>query len=303
MRPTSNQMDFEKVLEHYSKKEVKEEILSFSKSRWVAIHCQKKDKKNRNLMFRYEKDGHPLVVEDANDVEAIVKSLKIFSPRTFYSSVLRFNRILLEDDVKNLSNAIAAMPTWDIDLEKGDWKLAIVAAKLILKTLESENISKSIILKWSGKGMHVHINDNAFSSEIYEKIHPLDLAYSFTEFVIRKIKRDLPGGVRVDNEIDPQRVFTAPLSLHRNLDRVAVVIERNSLDSFNLSWVSVDGYIHFNGWKTFEKGEADDLAKKAFSEIGGYPSQRKIVSRKDLGKDISDKIRTLEKKLKDEGYL
>lgn len=300
---TSRQVNFEKVLEHYSKKEVKEEIFSFSKNRWVAVHCQKKDKKNRNLMFRYKKDGHPLVIDDPNDIEAIMKSLKIFLPRTFYSSVLRFNRILLEEDVREPSNAIAAIPTWDIDLEKDDWRLAISAAKLILKALESENVSKSVIFKWSGEGMHVHINDNAFSSEIYERIHPLDLAYSVTEYIIRKIKKDLPVGVRVDNEIDPQRVFTAPLSLHRSLDRVAVVIERNSLDSFNLSWVNIDGYTHFSGWKIFEKGEADDLARKAFSEVGGYPSSRKVVSRRDLGKDISDKIKELEKKLKDEGYL
>lgn len=303
MKSTSEQTNFEKVLEHYSKKEVKEEIVSFSKNRWVAVHCQKKDKKNRNLMFRYKKDGRPLVVNAPNDIEAIMKSLRIFLPRTFYSSMLRFNRILFEEDVRNLSNATAAMPTWDIDLEKDDWKLVIFVAKLILKALESENVSKSVIFKWSGEGMHVHINDSAFSSEIYEKIHPLDLAYSVTEYIIRKIRKDLPIGVRVDNEIDPQRVFTAPLSLHRNLDRVAVVIERNSLDSFNLSWVSIDSYIHFNGWKNFEKGEADDLAKKAFLEIGGYPSSHKVVRKKDLGKDISDKLKEIEKKLRDEGYL
>lgn len=297
------QSDFEKVLKHYSKKEVKEEIFSFSRNRWVAIHCQRKDKKNRNLMFRYKKGGAPLAIENPNDIEAIIKTLKIFFPRTFYSSVLRFNRVLLKEDVRDLSNATAAMPTWDIDLEKDDWKLAVFAAKLILKVLESENVSKSVILKWSGEGMHIHINDNAFSSEIYEKIHPLDLAYSITEYVIRKIKNDLPVGVRVDNEIDPQRVFTAPLSLHRNLDRVAVVIERNSIDSFDLSWVSIDGYIHFSGWKNFEKGEADDLAKKAFSEVGGYPSSYKVVSRKNLGEDISNKIKEIEKKLRDEGYL
>ncbi|MGC9202325.1 MAG: hypothetical protein ACP5HX_06620 [Thermoproteota archaeon] len=303
MTSPPKQIGFEKVVEHYSKKEVREEIFSFSKNRWVAIHCQRRDKKNRNLMFRYKKDGHPLTIGDPDDIEAIMKSLKIFFPRTFYSSVLRFNRVLLEEDVKDLSNATAAMPTWDIDLEKDDWKLAVFAAKLILKALESENVSKSVILKWSGEGMHVHINDNAFSSEIYKKIHPLDLAYSITEYIIRKIRKDLPIGVRVDNEIDPQRVFTAPLSLHRNLDRVAVVIERNSLDSFNLSWVSIDSYIHFSGWKDFEKGEADDLAKKAFLEIGGYPSSRKVAPRRDLGEDISDKIKEIEKKLKDDGYL
>jgi hypothetical protein len=254
-------------------------------------------------MFRYSKDGKPLVVEAPNDVSKILENLKIFYPRTFYSSVLCFSKVSTGEDIKDLSNAISAMPTWDIDLEKNDWKLAISAAKLVLKAIESENISRSIILKWSGEGMHVHINDNAFSTEVYEKIHPLDLAYSITEYVIRKIRKDLPIGVRVDNEIDPQRVFTAPLSLHRTLDRVAVVIEKNSLDSFNLSWVDVNSYIHFNNWKIFERGEADDLARKAFSEIGGYPSSRKIVTKKDVGKDISNKIKEIEKRLRDEGYI
>ncbi|MGB9895915.1 MAG: hypothetical protein ACPLN2_08475, partial [Thermoproteota archaeon] len=118
MTSPPKQIGFEKVVEHYSKKEVREEIFSFSKNRWVAIHCQRRDKKNRNLMFRYKKNGHPLTIGDPDDIEAIMKSLKIFFPRTFYSSVLRFNRVLLEEDVKDLSNATAAMPTWDIDLEK-----------------------------------------------------------------------------------------------------------------------------------------------------------------------------------------
>jgi len=34
-------MNWEKVLEHYSKPEVRKEIIEYCKKRWIAVHCEK----------------------------------------------------------------------------------------------------------------------------------------------------------------------------------------------------------------------------------------------------------------------
>jgi len=294
---------YEKIIEHYKREEVRKEILKFSDGRWIAIHCELKDKSGRNLMFRYRKDGTPLTIRNSEDVLEILNAFKKMRPRTFYASAIKYSKIKEKEDVKNLDNSISSMPTWDIDLEKKDWRLAVNAAKLIRKVLESEGITRSIMFKWSGEGMHVHINEKAFSDEVFKRINPLDLAYSVTEYIIKKIRYDVPSGVRVDNEIDPQRVFTIPLSIHRSLNRVSVMISPDNLDSFDISWVNIDNYVHYKEWDKFEKGEADDLVEKAYKEIGGYPYTRSTQRRKEIGKEITDKIKEIEEKLKREGYL
>ena len=71
--------------------------------------------------------------------------------------------------------------------------------------------------------------------------------------------------------MDPQRVFTAPLSLHRYLDVVCVPFKPEDLDSFSWSWTDPNKPTYNPRWRTYVEGEADKLALKALKYRGGYP--------------------------------
>ncbi len=148
-------------------------------------------------------------------------------------------------------------------------------------------VLETSLRKWSGRGAHIHIHPNAFSPELYSRIDPLDVAYSVTEYVLRKVT--VIEGVKVENKIDLGRVFTTPLSIHRELDRVAVCIDLDKLEEFDLSWTEIDNFRHSSSWRRYEVGEADELADKAFTEVGPYiyKARRKRVH-KPLDKQIID---------------
>lgn len=82
-------------------------------------------------------------------------------------------------------------------------------------------------------------------------------------------------GMRVENKIDPGRVFTCPLSLHRTLDVVCVCMKPKEPEEFSPGWIRPEKFRHNMDWRNFKKGEADKLALRAFEIIGSYPIYRK----------------------------
>jgi len=96
----------------------------------------------------------------------------------------------------------------------------------------------------------------------------------------RFLVREGSEGLRVDNEIDPQRLFTCPLSLHKELNKVCVCTDSNDLDNFMPEWADLDGYRHFDGWNEHVVGEADELAWKAYETIGPCPSMPRLRRRR-----------------------
>ena len=94
---------------------------------------------------------------------------------------------------------------------------------------------KSVFFRWSGRGAHIQVNANAFSEEIRRRIDPLDIAYSITEYVINRLKPE--DGVKVENKIYIQRVFTVPLSLHRIVDRIAICLKPDKIEDFHPEWL------------------------------------------------------------------
>jgi hypothetical protein len=52
---------------------------------------------------------------------------------------------------------IYASPIWDIDSSPEYWEITIKIAEIILNSLEKEGIDKSVFLKWSGRGCHIHL--------------------------------------------------------------------------------------------------------------------------------------------------
>lgn len=118
--------------------------------------------------------------------------------------------------------------------------------------LEKNGVVKSVYVKWSGNGCHVHVNEKALSEELTKRISPLDAAYAMVEYTNAKLQntfyRIVEGEkavkLKIENKMDPQRVFSCPLTLHRELAKVCVCIDPDSLDSFTPDWTRIEDYRH-----------------------------------------------------------
>ncbi|MEN2974244.1 MAG: hypothetical protein ABDH32_01545 [Candidatus Caldarchaeales archaeon] len=284
------------IFKHYMKEEVLSEISSFSSGRWIGVHCSKFDKNGVQLMFRYfPGTGKPLKIVSKEDLRKLLKILERFSPRTFYASINIYENLESEEDVHDRENIVASTPTWDIDPLKNDYRQVVKAVEELISILDRFGISKSLIVKWSGRGAHLHIHPNAFSPELYRKIHPLDIAYSTTEYILNMMSGY--SYVKIENRIDLGRVFTAPLSIHRRLDRVVVCINPDEIREFDLSWTEIDKFRHYSSWGEYSVGEGDELGERAFKEVGPYtyvgrkkrihkPLDRQILETFDRFKDV-----------------
>jgi len=254
--------------EHYGRTEVKREIAEYCRNRWVAIHCEAFGGNGMRMMIRYDK-GKPLMINSESEVKGLIDRYIKYRPRAFYATAHIYSRIKIREDVLDRSNIVYSSPVWDIDSKDGDWRKVVRKAQEIISLLEHFRLSRSVFVKWSGHGAHVHINPFCFSADVRKRIEPIDIAYSITNFIANRLEPT--EGLVVESRIDIQRVFTTPLSLHRTLDRVAVCLPPERLEDFEISWTEPASYVHFpDSWRRFSDGEGDDLAERAFASIGPY---------------------------------
>ena len=266
--------------EHYSKREVLEEIARFARGRWVGVHCVEKDSKGNRLMVRYV-DRRPIVVDSPQDLLLLIQRLGKRGLRSVYATAAVYSKLSSIDDVKSLSNMVLYTPTWDVDSDFEHWKSTVKACLEIIEALKEEGVEKSIFVKWSGEGAHVHLHERSISGKALRGRTPLDVAYAIVEYVRMKVEPRIQEiamadgcGVRVENKIDRQRMFTCPLSLHRDHDRVCVCMRPSQVHHFDPSWVDPRSYVHDKGWASYEEGEADELSEKAVEVVGGLPLGR-----------------------------
>ena len=287
------------IKSHYGRLEVRKEIAEYCNGRWVAVHCEEVDDKGIRVMVRYERGSRrPLTISSETDVLRVLEEFKDLRPRSFYATAHSYSRLTSVEDTLDRRNMISSMPTWDIDSKDGDWRKVIKKAEEIVEILEKLGIVKSVFFKWSGRGAHIHIHGEAFSPEIRKKIDPLDISYSVTQYVINRLSPS--SGVVVENKIDLQRVFTAPLSLHRMLDRVAVCLKPDEMNEFDIGWTAPASFRHDpSSWRRYVVGEGDELAERAFSAIGPYIVRRIRRKRKHkpLDKQILETFKRLESRL------
>jgi len=271
-------MNWECAREYYMRAEVKKEIAEYCVGRWVAIHCEERDDGVRP-MIRYWSRGRPLTIRCEEDIGRILERFSSIRLRAFYATAHIYGRLVSAEDLASRENIIGSSPTWDIDSRDGDWRKVVRKALEILDVLEKHGIVKSVFFKWSGRGAHVHVHPRAFSLDLLQKINPLDVAYSVTQYIACRIEPE--DSVVVENKIDVQRVFTAPLSLHRSVDRVAICVPPDELESFHVEWASPGGYKHFpHAWRRYEEGEGDELAERAYATVGPYLAGRARRRRK-----------------------
>ena len=258
------------VLEYYSNPSVAEELFNCGKDRWIAIEGSSEEKR---LFVRYNRDRTPLRFADQSDIGRLFRAFWFINPRSFYGSVNKYSRLSENEDLEDPSNILCSTPTWDVDNEVEKWRETINVCRLIVDELDREGVVKSVYLKWSGRGCHIHISEEAFSKELLRKHHPLDVAFATVEYIIGRVRPRFAGldtSAKIENKIDLKRVFTLPLSLHRTLDYSCVCFKPDELESFDLSWADPKSFRHKPAYGDFEVGEADELAEKALSAVGGY---------------------------------
>ncbi|MEM2875551.1 MAG: hypothetical protein QXL67_01160 [Candidatus Bathyarchaeia archaeon] len=292
-------MTFESIVEkHYRNNKVKEEIKRYAVGRWVGLYCTERGS-GRPYLIRYHwRGGKPLKISEPEEIDKLLKRFRKLRPRTFYATSNVYGRLNAKEDVMDLNNVIACTPTWDIDNELESWEATIEVAKEILSFLKSMGVEESTYVKWSGRGCHVHLHEESISRELRVKHNPLDLAYTIVEYVNVKLEKryvdvaekNSAYKLRVENNIDPQRLFTCPLSLHKSLNKVCVCVDKDDLDEFNPEWTEIDRYKHFEGWNEYISGEADKLALRAFETIGPCTTHQRFRRRRHppLDRQISD---------------
>jgi hypothetical protein len=272
-------MEFQEVIEYYSKPLVRKEISDYCQGRWVAIECIPQGK-GRFFLRYWRKDGPPLSICGTEDIDRVLHRFGRLKPRTFYGSVNVYSRLETVEDTEEESNIAYASPIWDIDGHVERWRETMLVADVIVRRLEAEGVSKSVFVNWSGRGTHVHVHERAFSKDLLSKHNPLDVAYSVVEYVCRLTRQDLVEvsskfgeqglAPKVENKVDLKRVFTAPLSLHRELDLCAVCLKPNQLKEFDIDWATPRVLKHNEAWREHVEGEADHLAEKALRKVGTY---------------------------------
>jgi hypothetical protein len=272
-------MEFEEVIEYYSRPLVRKEISDYCQGRWVAIECSPQGE-GRFFLRYWRRDGPPLAISRTEDIGRVLHRFGRLRPRTLYGSVNVYSKLETAEDTEEESNIACASPIWDIDSDVERWRETMQTADVIVRRLEAEGVSKSVFVNWSGRGAHVHVHEKAFSKDLLSKHNPLDIAYSVVEYVCRLIKQDMArfsGKLReqdvapkVENKVDLKRVFTAPLSLHRQLDLSAVCLKPDQLGDFDIDWAKPQVLKHNEAWREHVEGEADDLAEKAVREVGTY---------------------------------
>jgi hypothetical protein len=286
----------EDLKRHYSEPLVRREIAAYARGRWVGIHCTSTSGTGRPLLIRYLRRRHPLRISSEEDAVRLFQLFERLGPRAFYGTANLYARLEAAEDVADLGNVVGCTPTWDVDNVPEAWKATIAAVKEIVSFLDSEGVRRSVYVKWSGRGCHVHLHERAFSKEVLRRFSAFDIGYAVVEYVNSRLAERLlriageyaENALRVDNEMDVQRLFTCPLSLHKELDRVCVCIAVEDLDRFTPEWTAVGAYRHYEGWNRWEEGEGDSIAVKACAAIGPSPSRPRLRLRRHrpLGEQI-----------------
>lgn len=259
----------QRILEHYLRDDVATEIADFARGRWLALEGQSGEER----VFVRWWAGKPLTASTPSEFKRLIESFSGAGVRAVYATVSTYYRIEAGEDVRKQGNIAAATPSWDVDATLESWKAAIEAARLIVGFLEQHGVRESLYLKWSGEGVHVHIHEAALSQSVLEAADPLTASRLLVEYTLRKLEgrlRELAEKwrvLKVENLMDPKRVFTVPLSFHRRVDKVAVCFKPDQLDDFDPSWTVPASFKHNPRWRENVVGEADQLALEALKAL------------------------------------
>jgi len=280
------------VLRHYLREEVQEEVARFCRGRWVALEARPMH--GKRIFYRYF-DGKPLTINEPADVKKIINRFSDRNIRTIYGTINIYNRISSREDLEKVENISRATPSIDIDGSLEEIDLTIEAVRTILEELHRHGIEKSVYLVWSGRGVHMHLNEKAIN-ESYWRPNPVKTAHTIVEYILKQVRSKLSEiaaksksyekKLKIENIIDVQRVFTSPLSIHRELDIVTVTIEPDEIEKFSLEWTELDRFRYWREWDRYIEGELDSLVEKAMKEVRIESITRTVIG-EELREDES----------------
>ena len=288
------------TLKHYSNPRVIREIVDYCRGRWVALESESK---GRRLFIRYfGRNGPPIKMCSEAEFRELLWRYRNLNIRTIYGSVNIYKSLGNRDSIKDPDNILYSSPVWDVDGSLNHIAEVLNIAREIIYELEKHGVEKSVYLVWSGRGIHIHINEQAFSTTVLKKHHPLDLAYATVEYIILRVYPkireilekfgNIERPLKVENKIDIQRVFTAPLSLHRIHDIVCVALKPDELDDFDISWTDPNDFRHNEDWREGVEGEADELGLKAIKEVGTYFARHRARPTEKIERILRKSIET-----------
>lgn len=287
-------------IRHYLREDVGREISRFCSGRWVAAECYSKS--GRRIFYRYGENGAPLTISEPADIKKLINRLGSRKLRTIYGSANIYRKLEHKEDLSVRENILMTTPSWDVDGSLDEIDLIKEAARIIVEALRAEGVERSFYLIWSGRGLHIHVNEKAISRKIWGK-DPLRVSFAIVEYALRKVKDDLrrvceksrvsDRRLKVENIIDIQRVFTAPLSLHRELDLVAVTVNPDDLEDFELEWADPNRFRYWENWHEFVGGEADKLALKSLEEIKGAERTRAYAEKTKTRAPVISPIKSI----------
>ena len=266
---------------YYSREEVAREIAEWLERRWAAAALES------GGWIRWRGDA-PLRVAGPGDVAELARA----GARSFFGTIEVFRRLETEYDVIdgyhfNVEGASSFIDIDVLDEERvGEaWVHALEAARVVAEWLE-RLAPGSVYLLWSGAGVHVRVCWKPLARAAEKSgVDPLYAAYVSAEAAIRAVRGRLEeivresGLVKVENVVSRNRLFTAPLSLHRRLDMVAVAFKPSEAGLFTLSWASPEAYRHDpEAWRSALEGEAYDLVRHALETLGRGPVERTVIA-------------------------
>ena len=112
---------------YYLNPKVSEEIIDYSRGRWIALECESKG--DKRIFVRYwSKGGQPLRVGSKEDLEKILGRFKALKPRAIYATIHIYKSL---ENVEEPSLILNTTPIWDIDVKPEDWPYALQALSLI----------------------------------------------------------------------------------------------------------------------------------------------------------------------------
>ncbi len=275
------------VYEYYSRNNVSKEIAGFLQNRWAALESG--DKK----WIRWEKDK-PLVVDSPSRVSELVKRYRWMGVRSFYGTLEAFKKLSEKADVmeryeENVQYADAYIDIDIIDekLVEDKWKYAVEAARIIGEWVTSRYGDECIYYVWSGAGIHVRIPGKCLETSEPTGLHPIDTAFIVIEYVLDRTQpllleviKESGYAVKLENLTAPKRVFTAPLSLHRRLDRSAVAFTHKEIRDFTLEWSNPENPVYIKEpWNRAVAGKYEKLVLDAVKTIGKPPKRSLLGAR------------------------
>ena len=237
---------------YYSRKDIQDVLLEFSKNREVAF----------NFSGNFGK--RPDILEYENDFKGLIESgiTSFHCSEEIWKNPLELRTEMSKDDLNNLRAG------WDliIDIDSKFLDYSKIAAKLIISALKFHNMN-NIGLKFSGnKGFHIGIPWSAFPREVNnektEKLFP-ELPRIISQYLAAFIKDKLideigklSGSKYIKGDeksgdfaekvmpdiilVSPRHLFRAPYSLNEKSGLVSIVIKPEQIDEFNPGWAKPD---------------------------------------------------------------